>query len=194
SVETAPPPLRLRLPAALKFALLLLFSMVWNSVAMAAVSAAVDDWHHGAGSIRISLLASLVFIGLGLIATTAYYAQSLLRPRAEFLFDPDALRPGARTAFSWRMAGRPIGLRRVRITLEGSEVTETQRRVFHSSTLAERQLPEDLDRGRGDIVIPAGAMHSFDAPHNKITWVLRLEAETQGYSGLNNDFALEVRP
>src|SRR5262249_40673651 len=41
SVETAPSPLRLRLPAALKFSLLLLFSMVWNSIAMAAVSAAV---------------------------------------------------------------------------------------------------------------------------------------------------------
>ena len=48
--------------------------------------------------------------------------------------------------------------------------------------------------GRAALAIPGDAMHSLEAPHNKIVWVIRVHGDIARWPDVNEEFSLMVLP
>lgn len=102
----------------------------------------------------------------------------------------------------------PARLRRLRVAVvceeevsytEGTTTRKETRRVYDQELARQEDLA--IERGeplrvRGSVPVPPGAMHSFQAEHNQVRWVVRVEGEAQRLFALKftHDYALPVRP
>jgi hypothetical protein len=70
----------------------------------------------------------------------------------------------------------------------------TDREVFASFGVVEQLAPAIQAIGKGRVTIPARTMHSFDAPNNKIVWVLHVRGEIPSWPDSDDEFPLTVVP
>jgi hypothetical protein len=47
---------------------------------------------------------------------------------------------------------------------------------------------------RGTLTVPPDAMHSFESPHNKITWTLRVKGRVGGVLPYQREYPVIVLP
>ena len=102
----------------------------------------------------------------------------------------------------WSMKGRLAKLTRFSITLEGREEATysrgtdrtTDTNVFATISLANQIPPNIADAGSSKVTIPADTMHSFDATHNKVVWVVRVRGEVRNWPDSDDEFPLAVAP
>jgi hypothetical protein len=102
----------------------------------------------------------------------------------------------------------PASFRRLRVAVVceevarytlGGEACQQVRRVYDRELARQEHL--DVEAGgplrvRGSLRVPPGAMHSFQAEHNEVRWVVRVEGEAQRLFALKftHDYPLPVRP
>jgi hypothetical protein len=203
--------LRFRLPMATSpgWALFgtLAFCIVWNGIAWVFAVMAVRGHLAGRPDWFLTLFA-IPFILIGLGAVAVFFRQLLLTTGigptlVEVSNHP--LEPGGQCRVFLSQSGR-LTINALRVSLVCEEAatyrqgtntrTETQevyrRELFRREGFAiESGLPFETEI---ELSVPEGAMHSFKANHNEITWSLAVEADVAKWPNYRRSFPLVVRP
>src|SRR5262249_19532552 len=143
-------------------------------------------------------LVPFVLVGLVLVASAVYQLLALANPRPHLALSAATLPPGGSGRLDWRFRGLAGRIRRLRITLEGREEatfrsgksTITDRRTFARVEIVETDLATAIPSGSAGFSVPTGTMHSFDAPHNRIVWTIKVHGTIAGWPDVDEDFAL----
>jgi hypothetical protein len=143
-----------------------------------------------------------VAVGIFLILTAIRKGLELANPRAMITVSSPALAPGDELTVEWKIAGRLSKLDRFSITLEGREEatyrrgtdTQTDRQVFAKLPVASKTRVDLDSAGFAKITIPVETMHTFEATHNKIVWVLRVCGEIPNWPDSDDEFPFTVSP
>lgn len=134
------------------------------------------------GSVGTWLMA-LLFAATGL-GLTLWFLRNLLRvlgPRPRLTLDEPTLRPGGSVQLHYRVGGPALGLFG-KISLVGQEeatytegtrsVTDT--REFYRAELV--PLRRTSRSGRATLSLPPYSMHSLHTDHNRIVWLIEVQA------------------
>ncbi len=171
---------------------LLLFTIVWNAIVwtIASQSHGDDQWF------------LYIFQGVGILVGLVFLYQLLslfnARPVVELVKTP--LRPGLSTDLRLSWVGNPRSITHLTVTLICVEEADYQRgtdsitdrsewsnTVIYDSIEAEPNITARL-------VIPADAVASFDAPHNRILWKLKIHGVVPRFPDLKREFIVPVLP
>jgi hypothetical protein len=69
----------------------------------------------------------------------------------------------------------------------------TEKNIFFSRPIFESAVGGALDSQAG-IAIPADAMHSFEAPRNKILWAIKVKGDVPLWPNFEDEYRLTVLP
>lgn len=204
-LEQAPGPVELK-PAATplgKFLGFLFLCLFWNGLVSVFLWQVVQGWRSGDRDWGQTLfLAPFVLVGLVLVGSAIYQLLALANPRPHLALSAASLPPGGSGRLDWRFRGLAGRIRHLRITLEGREEatfrsgksTTTDRRTFARVEIVETDLATAIPSGSAGFSVPAGTMHSFDAPHNRIVWTIKVHGTIAGWPDVDEDFELTVVP
>ena len=184
----------------------ILVSLFWNGIVSFFVWQQVAQFQQGrmgAFAIGTSLfLVPFVLIGLGMICSIFYFLLALTNPRPTITVNSVAIPLGEKLKLSWTLNGSSNSVRKFRINLKGREkatyqrgtTTTTDEAIFADITIFETTDSFDMDEGTREITIPANSMHSFNAPHNKIEWVLEIRGDIPFWPDISAAFPIIVMP
>jgi hypothetical protein len=175
---------------------------------LAAQQAGVD-LKEGLPAIALFFAGTSGMFSLFFLAALIHYLRlwRVGRPRVEVSVHP--LWPGACCDVLFCLPG-PLRLRRLEVTILCEESadcgrqSETEANVRKRTTHREELLRQnDLVIARGEdcrasrrFTVPPGAMHSFEAANNKVTWLVCVEGQTAGLLGVRfrHEYVLAVLP
>ena len=182
----------------------ILVALFWNGIVSVFLYQLLTQWSRGGGFgwFLAIFLIPFVFIGLGLIVAAVHKALSLFNPDFTLSVTSPRVILGEELAIEWTSSGRIDKLTRFSIELEGREEATYRRgtdnttdtHVFVSHALVEQLPPEIVGSGRIRVNLPEDSMHSFEAPNNKIVWMLRVRGEVPNWPDTSDEFPLEVGP
>jgi hypothetical protein len=151
----------------------------------------------------VLFLVPFTLIALGLLVNVPYQMLAFFNPRSRLELQPGVLQPGGTARLRWQFTGIASRLRRVEIKLEGAEEathrvgtsSRTDRSIFLQMSLLDTADPAQIEAG-GEIAValPANVVHSFSAPHNKITYKLTLRGAIAHWPDVLDEFTVEVAP
>ncbi len=144
----------------------------------------------------------LAALSLFLMALCGYFLLAFFNPRPWFQVNSRNLVPGQTLEIEWRIRGRADRLQRLRFYLEGMETTfyrrgtnwAMKRQVFDRFVITEAVDADLIRAGRTSLRIPMDLIPSFDAEHNKIEWVLRLQGEIPRWPDLKESMPVLLLP
>jgi hypothetical protein len=177
----------------------------WNGIVSVFVVLVVSDFVAGKPNWGLALfLVPFVLIGLvllGVVLVAAWHlVVSLLTGRVRVEIAAYRLRPGESYRFLVEQSGL-LGLRQVQLTLVCSESatythgTSTQTESKEVCRAKVAGPAAGLEGGlRGSLTVPDEAMHSFEAPHNKITWQLEVSGRAGGFLPYDAVYPVIVLP
>jgi Protein of unknown function (DUF3592) len=147
-------------------------------------------------------LVPFILAGIGLLGAAIYKTLQLFNPRPNLTVSNSTVALGEELLVNWSMEGRIGKLTRFSITVEGSETatytrgtrTASSTSVFATIPLANQIPPGITATGGAKARIPADTMHSFNASHNKVFWVVRVRGEMPNWPDIHDDFPLTVAP
>jgi hypothetical protein len=140
---------------------------------------------------------------VGAFLRQLYVTLGHKRARVEVSAQP--LHPGEKFDVFLSLSG-PLKLKGLRVLLvcqeeasygEGTNVRTETRRVVEEEVVRRdafaiaRHFPYEVQRV---VQVPAGAMHSFEAKHNKVRWLVIISGEAAGWSNLEHSFPVIVYP
>ena len=175
----------------------------WNGITGVFVWQAVGGWKAGAGDGCLTVfLIPFVLIGALLLLSVPYQLLALFNPRPVLTLDRGELVAGEALELSWSFRGLAGRIGKLRISLEGREEatyrrgtsSTTDKQTFAQVTLVESTRRLEIAGGTTRVALPAGTMHTFVAPHNKVLWVLKVEGEIARWPDVAEEFELVVRP
>lgn len=188
---------------ATKFFGAVVVALFWNGIVSVFLVHLFKNWRSGyfEGFLALFLI-PFVLIGLVLLVAIGYFFLGLFNPRPRLNVTPGTPRLGDVLRVEWEVSGRVESMRSFCVRLEGREEatysrgtrTATDRNVFARLDIAAATAPQEMRSGSGNVTIPASAMHSFAATHNKIIWSIRIAGEIPRWPDLNEEFALVVLP
>ncbi|MFT3869096.1 MAG: DUF3592 domain-containing protein [Nibricoccus sp.] len=178
---------------------LLVMAVFWNGIV--SVFLLNQTWS-GIGLFMGLFLLPFVAVGLGLIGGVVYQGMALFNPRPSLTVSRGVACPGETIEVSWEFAGRTDRLSRFQLSLEGREEatyrrgtdTPTDKETFSRIQLLDTTDPTAMQAGSAKVQIPAGAMHSFKAPNNKIIWALKLHGTIPRWPDVKEEFSYEIAP
>lgn len=182
---------------------LVLVGLFWNGIVSVFVWQAVETWQAGQPDGCLTLfLVPFVLVGLLLIFGAFRQLLVLFNPRLKLTLGRTVLAPGETVLLQWSMTGRAAGVRRLRILLEGQEVatyrrgtdTHTDTETFASIPVVDTDQPYQMMASSAALEVPAGAMPSFAAEHNKIVWTLKAVCEVPGWPDSEDEYEVLVAP
>lgn len=146
-------------------------------------------------------LIPFVLIGLVLIGVIFYDLLKLFNPHVEVTLST-RLQLGRTTELSWLTKGRVSALKKLSITLEGKEEAKstrgtstcTDKETFAAIPIRETTAAFDMRSGSASLSVPATQMHSFEAPNNKILWIIRTKGEVAFLPDVNEELSVTVAP
>lgn len=178
------------------------FAIVWNGLIWSIMLFAIlPEFRDGGGSLfTLIFMAPFVLVGLGAVGGIVYTALAMTNPVPVLELASTALHPGARTRLTWQINGQVYKMDTFRISLEGRETvtyrrgtnTYTDHHEFHNAVLYESRMAEDFRNGSAELAIPAGAMPSFNADHNKIEWHLHVHGSIPRWPDVNNLYPVHI--
>ncbi|WP_439621537.1 hypothetical protein [Gemmata sp.] len=194
-------------PWGCQFGCLVVAAVFWNGILSSFVVNVIRGWNRG-GLVRWGellflspfLAVGLVMIGAALYTGLAWFVSSLVgRVAVELSGHP--LAPGAAGRVHVAQAGLvPLG--RVRVGLVCTE--EATYVAGTSNSTAKKEVEKhpvaDPDATGGalpltaEFTVPRGAMHTFHAPNNKVTWTVRVTGRALGVLPYRADFGFTVSP
>lgn len=177
--------------------------LFWNGIVSVFLWQLVQGWRNGSRDFGLALfLVPFVLVGLLLVWGVAYQLLALANPRPHLTLAPATLALGATAQLDWRFRGLSGRIRHLRITLEGREeatfrrgtTTSTDRDTFAVVEIFDTALAPAIPAGSAGFSVPAGTMHTFAAPHNRIVWTLKVQGEIRGWPDVAEDFDLAILP
>jgi hypothetical protein len=155
-----------------------------------------------ASGIPIPNTALLVFggAGLSLALTTIRQGLSLRNPQTAILVSSPTVAGGDELAINWSVSGRAESLTKLTIDLEGREeidykegnTTTTKRMVFATIPVTSMARGNLSRAGSKKIIIPAGAMTTFDGSFNRIIWTIRVRGAIPRWPDLDDQYPVTI--
>jgi hypothetical protein len=187
--------------ARVRFFGLLIFAIVWNGF----IAIAYFVWRNSGSQLDICtglFMTPFVAVGIGVVIGVIYSLLALMNPSAEIEVTPGQLTLGTQASVRWLINGRANRITKLTIRVEAREEatyqrgtrTTTDKNVFQIIAVTETSSPMQIARGEAKFQIAANTMHSFNAPHNKIIWSIKLAGEIPNWPDLMTEYALEVQP
>ncbi|HEV8606461.1 MAG TPA: DUF3592 domain-containing protein [Tepidisphaeraceae bacterium] len=179
---------------------------VWNGIVSFLVREVISNWREGlpgCHGIFLTLFAiPFVLVGLFLAVLPFYLFLKLFNPRPTLTLAPAETPIGGSVELSWRFSGRHDRIHRLRISLEGREEatygsgddTATAREVFMTVAIIDTSKQAEIRSGKTRITVPAKAIPTFVAPHNRIAWAIRLCGEIRKWPDVDEEFEFIVLP
>ena len=187
------------------FAGVLLFALFWNGIVSIFVTQAVKSW----GTNHVEWLLSFfmipfVLIGLGALAAVVYCFIALFNSKAIVAVSNSRPQLGEKVTVSWKIANS-ASIDKLEIFLRAEETavyqtggknnrSQTAKNTFEELTLLNTTNREAIHMGKTQFVIPLNSMHSFDAPNNKITWLIVLHGDIKRRPDLKCEYPITVMP
>jgi len=182
-----------------------LIAAFWNGIVSIFVYHVIDNFRLGNPDWFLTIfMIPFVVIGLALILTVfgiAIYSLGSLAAgsfRVEIASHP--LNPGTSVDVVMMQSGL-VALKRASLTLRcmesatytaGTSSRSETREVYIATVLGPE--PKLMGELRGTLVIPETAMHSFEAPHNSISWHLEVGGLSLGILPFEKTFPIIIRP
>jgi len=181
------------------------FALIWNTVVAIAV---VSMLKGGVSSNKMPLLFMIPFvlIGVGALIAVVYMLLAMSNPVVRMHFDPRVMTWGEPLRVAWSIDGRAGRFDRLTVTVEGAERATytrgtdriTDEHVFFDHTLYDARAMDPRDplarEGEAELDLPAGAMHSLDAGHNKIVWRIKVKGEIPRWPDVKDEYEFAVVP
>lgn len=178
-------------------------TLIWNGIVSIFVWQVVADWRQGQSPLGETLVLS-VFVAGGLfgIGWLGYLFFGLFCPKPLLILTPRRLILGNNANLEWRFTHGGDSVQTFRIQLEGREeatyargtTTAMDREVFYTATVLDVSPSQGLAEGFATLKIPAATMHTFEAPHNKIVWTLKVKGVIRRWPDIDLEFPLKVEP
>ena len=175
----------------------------WNGIVSVFLWQVVASWKSGQpNGCLTAFLVPFVLVGLGLIFAFFRQLLVLFNPRPLLTLSPGVLAPGETAYLQWRFAGAAGRVRRLQIVFEGREEaryrrgtsTYTDRETFASVKVLDTTQPFEIANGSTGFAVPAGAVPSFAATHNKVVWSLKVQCEIPAWPDSEEEYEVVVRP
>ncbi|MCA9291512.1 MAG: hypothetical protein KDA25_10310 [Phycisphaerales bacterium] len=191
-----------------KLIFLAIFTIIWNGVTGTFVVISLSGGGKG-GVLQIGLgcfLVPFVLIGLAVIVGFLHTLLGLTNPRPVLTVSRAGVRPGEPFTLAWSLGPRGQRVRRLAITIRGLESatyqrgtdTHTDEHVFHEFTVCDHRSDGAFRTTAWDdeakVVIPAGMMHTFEAPRNAVRWTVSVAGEIPRWPDIDDAFVLTVLP
>jgi len=178
-------------------------SLFWNGIVSLFVWQLWKTWQAGEpdGCLAVFLI-PFVLVGVLLLIGIPYQLLALFNPRPRLVLSPGRLVLGRAAELSWSFRGAAGRIRRLLVTLEGREEADytrgtdrhTDRQVFTTITLVDSALRSAIAAGSVRVDVPAGTMHSFSAPDNRIVWTLKLHGSIRMWPDVLEELPVVIEP
>lgn len=184
-----------------KLAGIVFFATVWNGIVGVFVWFWWQESRTGSPDGCLTLfLIPFVLVGILLLVSVPYQVLASFNPRPVLTLDRRRLEPGTTTTLQWSFRGRGERIRHLKIELEGREEatyrmgtnTRTDKETFFHRVLADTGM--ETARGSAELALPEDTMHSFEAPNNKIVWVLKIHGTIDRWPDVADEFPVVVEP
>lgn len=181
----------------------------WNGIVGVFAYKQIDRWNKGQAVqwFEVLFLVPFVLVGLLLVGAVVYtglqWFVSLLVGEVQVELSDHPLRGGSAARVHVAQAGLfPLG--RVRVALVCTEeaiyVAGTSKSTAKQDVVNHPVADPDRSPDGGglpltaEFTVPADAMHSFDAPNNKIKWTVRVAGRVLGVFRFRDEYAVGVVP
>jgi hypothetical protein len=141
-----------------------------------------------------------LIVGFALDVFAAYLILGCFNPMPVLVLSERNVYPGSEIEVSWMFRGNPKSIRRLKMTLIGTEKvtykqgTDTRREEskFHEEVVFESEDAEQIAKGFCLVTIPVGTMHSFKASSNEIEWKIELDGDIPRWPDVLESFPFQV--
>lgn len=181
----------------------ILIAIFWNGIVGVFVWQWWKSWQAGSpdGCLTVFLI-PFVLVGLLLLVNIPYQFLALFNPRPRLTLSPGRLVPGEAAELRWGFKGSTRRIQRLEVTLEGREEADytrgtdrtTAREVFATLPVVDVTSSSEVAAGTARLEIPAGTMHSFDAPDNRIVWALKLQGTIRMWPDVMEELPVVIEP
>ena len=198
----APEVLRPKYTPMAKFLGILAFAIFWNGfLGIVTYFVVFSEDAHAPTFVKI-IVGVFGLIGVAVLIAAFTQFLALFNPRIQITTATTMVALGGELNFTWVVTGRARVLRKLRLVLEGAETAIyrrgtsncTDRKVFAQLPVFESSDREFLAHGSGRVVIPAHLMHTFEAPHNKVQWQLKVIGEIPRWPDVTDEYTITVLP
>ncbi|MEM7625750.1 MAG: hypothetical protein AAF333_08980 [Planctomycetota bacterium] len=147
-----------------------------------------------------------VLVGLGLLLAVVYTLLALSNPVMELTFEPRVVALGQPLRLDWSLSGKAERIQKLTVTVEGLERatyirgtdTITDEHTFFEHTLYEAESLDPRNpmarEHTATLDLPAGTMHSLDAPNNKIVWRVKVHGDIPRWPDVKDEYEFAVVP
>jgi len=183
-----------------------IFAIAWNGIISFLLREVIKNWREGIpgcyGWFLTLFSVPFVLVGVILLALPVYFFLKLFNPRPTLRLSKAEIPVGETAELTWRFWGRYHRLHRLRINLEGreeatyqsSDDTATAREVFATIPLIDTTKPQEIRWGKVRVSVPALAVPTFSAPHNRIAWAIHVYGEIRRWPDVDEEFEFNVLP
>ncbi|MEM9346821.1 MAG: DUF3592 domain-containing protein [Planctomycetota bacterium] len=194
--KTGPAVLNPRAQRIKKLVKLGLVALVWNGIVMLVIMQALGEgWIRQLQTIAGLALSSFGIVGIALLYMTASRLIVVFAPAVRLKIEEQAVPVGGSTTLRWDLPGRPGQVTHLVITVIAEEAVtirvggedKQEKHIFYEQDLTS-------DQGETTLTIPSQTMHSLEAEHNKVCWMLRVKADVRGWPDIADTFPLTVLP
>ncbi len=179
-------------------------AVVWNGIVWTIFIAAILPEMRGGLSGWFGVLFISIFLLFGLlIAGAAVHAVlALANPRIRLTLNRRAVRPGERLEVQWECEGNASRIDSLIMTVEGWEeatysqgtTTTTDRRIFARIPVKTVEGFREIETGRTAVAMPADAAPTFEAPRNKLRWLLSVRGVIRHWPDIDDSHEIRVLP
>ena len=148
----------------------------------------------------LAFLMPFVAAGMLVLAGAFWKFLALYNPRPVIELSPSIVRVGDTVRIRWRLEGRTQRIQAFELKVIGEEWARYRRgtnTVTVTETFYERVLVQESGpptKTAGEFTIPASAMHSFEAPNNRIQWRIEINIDIPRWPDVNEGYPIDVRP
>jgi len=177
------------------------FALFWNGIVGLFLGIMLSDLEN-ITIFPLLFMIPFVLVGLGLIGFALYSFLAMFNPQPHLKLTPGAIPLGATAELEWTVIGTVQRITKFTLELQGQEVaryqqgtdTVTVTSVFEKIPLFEGSGPNEIRMGRVQIAFPEFTMHTFEAPNNKIQWLIKVKGEVPRWPDINLEFPVTVLP
>ena len=175
----------------------------WNGIVSVFVVKMVGGWARGKPDMCLTVfLIPFEVIGVVMLGAVVYCGLAFFNPRLTMVVSRASVRLGDALTVAWQIGGRHERIVRLRLWLIGREEatyqrgtsTTTDKSVFAKIPIVDASKAEEIRQGKAIAQIPRDTMHSFDAPNNKIVWVIAAEGEIPRWPDIGQEYRIVVFP